>query len=88
MMTEKNFFDMLDFGTELSIKFTNGYFPTVQELKNLGVDKNPEQHIVLLSFFANDPLKERIATADEKWVEAYKASVKFCNDLLAHIEIK
>lgn len=69
-------FDTIDQIDPASLQAECMYIPTVEDLKDHEVDKNPEKWINLIAFFANDPYKN---SCDN---DCYRETVRFCKTLM------
>ena len=87
-MKEERYYEKLDAADNLGTDFTNGYFPTVEELETLGVAKMPEKHLTILGYFAGDPLKDSVGKMPAKVAQEYKNSVKKCNEIILKIKLE
>ena len=86
MISESKFYDMCDKGAELDIDITGGYYPTVEELKEKGVDKNPEKYLPILTYFAENPFtRMHIPGYNDR---EYKKMIGFVNEILGNVELK
>ncbi len=56
--------------------FTDGYFPTVEELQKYGAERNVAKFLPLLQYFAADPLEGENS-------REYRETVRYANDILA-----
>lgn len=84
-MKEKDFYELQDKVEKLK-DVTDGWFPTVDELKRYGEDNLKTNYIELLSYFASDPFKRE--QNPDYFSEKYKETVKYCKKLLYNIRLK
>lgn len=84
-MKEQKFYRMCDIA-ESSGDETNGYLPTVDELKAHHVDTNIPKYMALLIYFASDPFT-RLGMPDKNDPE-YKETVKYAKKLLYTVELE
>ncbi len=84
MMTENEFYGMCD-ALEDSTNLTDGYYPTVEELKEKGVEEDVERYAPILLYFSSDPFtREKI---DGYTTNEYKEMVQYCKELVGRIEL-
>ncbi|MCR5670704.1 MAG: hypothetical protein K6G10_06830 [Butyrivibrio sp.] len=62
-----------------------GQFPTINELEEHDVKGNIEFFLPLVAYYASDPFK-RMKIDATNYTE-YKATVKYCQDILSKIEL-
>ncbi len=79
MVKESEFLKMCDIVDELRT-LTDGYYPTVDELKAHKVEENIEKYLLILVYYANDPLTR--AGSDTCKEEDYKETVSYCKRLV------
>ena len=84
-MSEDEFYKILDNVEKIETDITDGYYPTVQELEENGVDKNPEKYIRFLAYFASDPFTRMNLIRKEE--PGYKACVSFSKRLLYTVKV-
>ena len=84
-MKEQDFYQMCDIA-ESSNDETNGYFPTVDELKAHHVDANMLKYMALLFYYASDPFT-RLDMPDKNDPE-YQETVKYAKKLLYGINLE
>ena len=87
-MKEDRYYEKLDAADNLGADFTNGYFPTVEELENLGIEKTPEKFLTMLAYFAGDPLKDSVEKMPAKVAQEYRKSVKKCNEIILKVKLE
>ena len=59
---------------------TDGYYPTVEDLKAHGVEENAEKYRVILAYYASDPLtRTKHEYAND---QPYKDVVRYCKMLM------
>ena len=85
-MKETKFYELCDKTGEINENITGGYFPTVEEMKNMGVDKTPEKYIHIISYFASNPFKRQNNSLRN--LRDYEETVRYCKDLLCKIELQ
>lgn len=87
-MSEEKFYDQLESIEKIDTNVTNDWYPTVEELKDNGIEK-PENTIKffnLISFFATDPFtKQGICGKDDR---EYHETVSFCKNLILTIPLE
>ena len=80
-MKEKQFYEICDtMGKLVEENITEGYFPTVEELKANRFDKKVEEYLPFLAYFAADPYKKVTMENDER--EKYEEMVIYVKKLL------
>ena len=86
-MSEDRFYQMLDIveGDKFNDS-TEGYFPTVDELKFWDVENKLDKYKVIVAYFANDPFYGKNLGSEER-DEAYRKTVMYCKSLLTEIEL-
>ena len=83
-MREREFYDKCDVFEGMEDP-TNGYFPTVEELRDHGCDENPDKFANLLIYFSSDPLtKQGVEITDEK---EYQDTVSYCKRKILEVEL-
>ncbi len=85
-MKESKFYELCDKTGEISENITGGYFPTVEEMKTMDVEKNPEEYIYIISYFASNPFKRQNNSLRN--LRDYEETVRFCKDLLCKIDLQ
>ena len=86
-MKEDEFYEILDLIESMEGKdLTNSYFPTIAELESHNVMKDIETFLPMITYFANDPFT-RMGMSESTLIE-YKATVKYCKDLLTKINLE
>ena len=86
MLREKELYKICDTMEEVAVNLTDGWYPTVQELKDHNVEGNPEKYTPIISFFSSDPFTRMSIPGAEE--EEYRDTVKFCKKLLYRISEK
>ena len=82
---ESDFLKMCDIVNELR-EFTDGYYPTVEEMKAHKVEENIEKYLLILVFFAEDPLT-KLGHASSQEAD-YKETVSFCKRLIYKLDFE
>lgn len=84
-MTEQNFYRMLDIAEAFN-DVSEGYYPTVEELKAHDVENNIDKFLVILAYFASDPFTKQ--DIEGKHDEEYLKTVKYSKKLLYNYSLK
>lgn len=84
MMKENEFYDICD-KVECLKDATDGYFPTVDELKAHGVEEDASNFVHLIAYFASDPFNRD--DIECKNTKDYKELVDFCKKILPTIKL-
>lgn len=84
-MDENEFYDTIDKMEAVDPDFTNGYYPTIDELEAYKVQNDLDFFLPLVAYFASDPLRK--TNAEEAENVEYKATVKYCKDMLTKVEL-
>ena len=84
-MNEREFYTLCDMAEESGDE-TNGYFPTVNELKAHHVEDNLPKFLALLIYFASDPFA-RLGMPDKNDPE-YRETVKYAKKLLYTVNLE
>ncbi len=82
---EKDFYNICDFAEGIKNDFTNGYYPSVQELINKGVENNIDIYLPILAYFSSNPFKR--LGMEEAEDEDYKELVRYCSHLISSIPL-
>ena len=86
-MKEEKFYVVLDKVEKIKDKdVTEGYFPTIEEIESHDVLNNQELYLPIIAYMAQDPFKD--SDNDAKNTVEYKASVKYCKDLLTKFDVE
>ena len=85
MLKYEEFMKLLDIVEEFN-EVTNGYFPTVEELKAHKVEEHINEFLPILAYFASNPF-ERMGI-DKKDDARYKETVSYCKRLAYQVEIE
>lgn len=83
-MKEEQFYQLLDIWEESPGNITDGYYPTVEELKKCDIENKIEKYANIISYFASDPYKNTDVDRDD---EEYQRTVKCCTKLLYKIKL-
>lgn len=84
-MNEDEFNKILDNVEKIDTDVTDGYYPTVEEMEENGVDKEPEKYLKFLAYFASDPFTRMNLVRKEE--PGYKACVSFSKRVLYTIQV-
>lgn len=68
-----------------NMDITNGYYPTVTELKQYSVENQLEKYANILTYFASDPFSKLYPSRSKD--EDYQEMVNYCNKILYGLEI-
>ena len=83
-MKEREFYDKCDVFEGVEDP-TNGYYPTVEELRDHGCDETPEKFANLLIYFSSDPFtRQNIEITDER---EYRETVEYCKEKLLQVNL-
>ncbi len=85
-MKEEKFYETIDTVEKIldgKIDKLNGYFPTISEIENANVMKDLDTFLPIITYFAEDPY----ANMEQGNLNEYKATVKYCKDLLAKVPL-
>lgn len=86
-MKEEKFYDVLDKVEKIKDEdVTEGYFPTIEEIESHDVLNNQDLYLPIIAYMAQDPFKD--SDNDAKNTVEYKASVKYCKDLLTKFDVE
>nr|WP_297765608.1 hypothetical protein [uncultured Butyrivibrio sp.] len=85
-MDEERFYRTIDTVEKIldsKIDKLNGYFPTISEIENANVMKDLDTYLPIITYFAEDPY----ANTEQGNLNEYKATVKYCKDILAKVPL-
>ncbi len=61
-----------------------GYFPTISEIEADDVLRDMDTFLPIITYFAEDPY----SGSEEGNMKEYKATVKYCKDILSKVPLK
>ncbi len=85
-MKEAKFYEICEKTEDINDNITGGYFPTVDELKTMTENKNPEKYINIISYFASNPFKRQRNSLVN--LNDYEDTVRYCKELMTKIELE
>ena len=85
MMKESEFYEILDKVERLN-DATDGYYPTVEELKMHGIEESPTKFVPIIAYFSADPFNKQ--DIECKSSKDYLELVDYCKKLLPTIELE
>ncbi|MBP3279323.1 MAG: hypothetical protein J6M44_10250 [Butyrivibrio sp.] len=84
-MKESAFYDVIDKMEEIDVDTTKGYYPTIADLEEYKVEQDIDLFLPILAYYASDPFKRMNIKPDNP--NEYKATVKYCKDVLSRIKL-
>lgn len=81
---EERFYKTMDYVRELG-DFTDGFYPTVQQMKRTKMHLYPERFLVMILYLSSDPFKGKVFSPLE--YEEYREVVQFAKELSSKIPL-
>ncbi len=84
-VAESDFYKVCDYVDGINKDITNGYYPSVDELKEKNIENDIRLFLPIIAYYGSNPFKR--LGLEEADFDSYKELVKYCETLLSSIQL-